>query len=167
MVCAARAHGRVPAAGRGPRSAAIKVNQCCAGLKARRRGGAGRAGRGRAGRPPAAVRARSPRRAHPCSVVRAVSAVSAVSRAVSAVRAVARAACVRRARPGGARRCADPMRRARCPRRSPLLLALALACLLRVRPIHTLNYIPHQRTLQMLLILLTKVFFKLRVFLGT
>ncbi|KAJ8714307.1 hypothetical protein PYW08_007927 [Mythimna loreyi] len=51
-------------------------------------------------------------------------------RAPAALSARPVAACVR-ARPGGARRCADPMRRARTPRHTPLLLALALACLLR------------------------------------
>lgn len=105
------------------------------------------------GRPPPAVEARGPRRAHECREVRSVrsvpSAVSEVSAATLRGETERRcsatpqpvAACGRRARPGGARRCADPMRRVRIPRRAPLLLALA--CLLRVRPQLILPHIPY------------------------
>ncbi|PZC80053.1 hypothetical protein B5X24_HaOG215522 [Helicoverpa armigera] len=98
------------------------------------RGGAGGA---LAGRGAAVAGSRAPSPA--ASARESVPAVSAVSSAVSEVvpdpahSATSRVAACGRARPGGARRCADPMRR-QPPRHTPLLLALALACLLRSLP---------------------------------
>lgn len=64
---------------------------------------------------------------------RECSGYSCTVRTVRTVRPVRSAACVRRAL-CGAPRLIDPMRRALYRRPAPLLLALALACMLRVRP---------------------------------
>ncbi|CAB3249637.1 unnamed protein product [Arctia plantaginis] len=108
--------GRMLCGGERTVHVAIKVNQSCTGLKACRWGGGRGKGCGARGHAPGGSTSARPEASARC--------------AGGARRAPPVAACGRRAR-RGAPRCVDPMRRAPSPRRQPLLLALALACLLR------------------------------------